>query len=119
MPGNQGLAPNADRYAVSAEYLKLMRIPLLRGRTFTETDGADTTHLVALVSTALAEQMWPGQDAIGKRIRLGGPKGLDRTVIGVVGNIRHPALDPTVMRHFYVPERQWGFPANSVNLPLR
>ncbi len=119
MPANPELAPNADRYAVSAEYLKLMRIPLLRGRTFTETDGADTTHLVALVSTALAEQMWPGQDAIGKRIRLGGPKGLDRTVIGVVGNIRHRGLDATVMRQFYVPERQWGFAENSENLLVR
>src|SRR5260370_32574825 len=96
-----------------------MPSPLLRGGSVTETDGAYTPHLVALVSRALAEQMWPGQDAIGKRIRLGGPKGLDRTVIGVVGNIRHRGLDATVMRQFYVPERQWGFAENSENLLVR
>jgi putative ABC transport system permease protein len=104
---NPELAPSGDRYVVSADYLTTMRIPILRGRAFTRADVADTVNRVALVSAALAARLWPGEDPIGKRVRMGRPDSPDRTVIGVTGNVRHRALDANVTYQWYVPERQW------------
>jgi hypothetical protein len=79
--------PSGDRYAVSADYLRAMRIPVVQGRTFTPAEERDTVTMVALVSQALATRLWPGESAIGKRIRLGGPERPFRTIIGVTGNV--------------------------------
>ena len=54
MPANPELVPSGDRYVVSPEYFATMRIPILRGRAFTEADAADTANKVVLVSAALA-----------------------------------------------------------------
>src|SRR5262245_33254996 len=55
--------------AVTPDYFQIMRIPLLAGRLFTEADG-DKSAKVALVSAATARQFWPGEDPIGKYIRV-------------------------------------------------
>jgi putative ABC transport system permease protein len=107
MPANPETAPSADRYGVTPEYLRTMRIPLLEGRSFTAVDAADSANRVTLVSRSLARTLWPGQTAVGKRIRIGGPDGRDWTVIGVVGDVRHSGLDATVTRQWYYPRRQW------------
>jgi putative ABC transport system permease protein len=107
MPSNPEMSPSGDRYVVSPNYFATMKIPLLRGRTFTDVDAADTANKVALVSGALAQKLWPGQNAIGKRIRVGGQKAPDRIVIGVVGNVRHRGLDAATTLQWYAPERQW------------
>ena len=101
--------PYGSRYAVSADYLNTMRIRVLEGRTFTEAEERDTANMVVLVSQALAAKLWPGQSALGKRIRMGGPERPFRTVIGVTANVRHSGLDATETMQFYVPERQWFF----------
>jgi len=107
VPSNPELVPSGDRYVVSQSYLSTMRIPILRGRNFTPVEAADTSNKVALVSAALAQRMWPGQDALGKHIRVGSPKGPGRLVIGVTGNVRHVGLDATTTMQWYAPERQW------------
>ena len=58
--------------AVTPDYFQIMRIPLLAGRRFTEADGEKSAK-VALVSAATAKQFWPGENPIGKyiRVRLG------------------------------------------------
>jgi putative ABC transport system permease protein len=101
--------PSGSRYVVSADYLATMRIRLLEGRTFTAAEERDSVNRVALVSKALATRLWPGESAIGKRIKMGGPERPYRTVIGVVGDVRHTGLDATQLMAFYVPERQWFF----------
>jgi len=107
LPPNPELAPNGDRYVASADYLRTMRIPVLLGRTFSAAEAADTGARVALVSAALAQKMWPGGEAIGRRIMLGEPTDPPYTIIGVVGNVKHEGLDATVSLQWYVPERQW------------
>jgi putative ABC transport system permease protein len=107
MPANPEMAPSADRYGVTPEFLHTMRIPLLQGRNFTAVDARDTVNRVTLVSRSLARTLWPGETAFGKRIRVGGPTGIDWTVIGVVGDVRHSGLDATVTRQWYYPRRQW------------
>jgi putative ABC transport system permease protein len=102
-------APSGDRYVVSTDYLTTMRIRLVAGRMFTQAEERDTTNLVALVSQALADRFWPGESALGKRVKMGGPSRPWRTVVGVTGNVKHTGLDANEREQFYVPERQWFF----------
>jgi putative ABC transport system permease protein len=107
LPANLEQVPFADRYTVSADYLSTMRIPILKGRGFTAAESAEGSNKVALVSAALATRLWPNDNPLGKRIRMGGPTRPTRTVIGVTGNIRHSGLDAKTTMQWYVPERQF------------
>jgi putative ABC transport system permease protein len=111
--------PSGDRYVVSADYLGTMRIPVVQGRTFTPAEERDTVNRVALVSQALATRLWPGESAIGRRIRMGGRGRPFRTIIGVTGNVRHTGLDAPQSMSFYVPERQWFFSDDQEMLVVR
>jgi putative ABC transport system permease protein len=73
------------------DYLRLMDIPLLQGRSFTEADGAANAQPVVLVSKATARRLWPGQDPIGKHLK---PPWLPewRTVVGLVGDVHEDQL---------------------------
>ncbi|MEX2179268.1 MAG: ABC transporter permease [Gemmatimonadaceae bacterium] len=120
LPTEPSRGTDADRYAVSWDYMRAMRIPVVRGRAFTEAESLDSTAHVTIVSDALARRMWPGGDAIGKYIRIGG--GDDRPyfqVIGIAGNARHTGLDETVTQQVYVPERQWYWPEQTIALVVR
>lgn len=116
---NPELAPYADRYTVSPEFLAAMGIAIRRGRAFTAADNSDAAPNVVIVSAGLASRIWPGEDPIGKRIRIGGPANAWRTIIGVTGNIHHRALDATESNQVYIPERQWQFADNIVAVVVR
>jgi putative ABC transport system permease protein len=116
---NPELAPYADRYVVSPDFIGAMGIAVERGRAFTEADNSDGTPRVVIASAGLAKRIWPGEDAIGKRIRLGDPNGPWRTVIGIVGNIHHRALDADDASQIYIPERQWQFADNAIAVFVR
>lgn len=111
-------APSAQRYAVTGEYFTALRIPLLRGRVFTPADRTDGP-LVAVINDAFARSYWPGEDPIGKRIRLGGPDRPYRTIVGVAGNVRHLTLDEEPGNQVYMPESQWIFADNGMQLVVR
>ena len=98
--------PGADRYSVSDEYLQTMGIPVLRGRGILATDlrGAEA---VVLVNRALATRIWGREDPIGKRVQIGGTDGPWRTVVGVVGSVRHAALDAPETAQIYLPRAQF------------
>ncbi len=104
---NPAEAPNAERYSITPDYLRTMRIPLLRGRIFTEQD-TEETPLVALINQTAAERIWPNENPIGKRIRLGGPDNPLRTIVGIVGNVQHEGLDTPPDMQTYVPHAQWS-----------
>ena len=70
---------------ISPGYFHTTGIPQLEGRDFTAHDDT-TSPAVAIVSRSFARRIWPGQDAIGKRVKFGGPKAAWMTVIGVVGD---------------------------------
>jgi putative ABC transport system permease protein len=116
---NPELAPGSDRYAVSPDFLRTMRIPLARGRAFVDADDRAEAPPVVIVSEALASHMWPGEDAIGKRVQMGDTTRPWRTVVGVAANVRHSGLDATVTQQVYVPSRQWYFADNQVTLVVR
>lgn len=72
---------------ITPDYLRIMKIPVLRGRAFTESDSGADARAVAVVSKATAERFWPGQDAVGEHIKPAWEKDW-WTVVGVVGDVR-------------------------------
>ena len=80
---------------VGADYFRVMRISVVRGRAFTEADREGAPPVV-MVNETLARRYWPGQDPIGKGISVTGPEGPFRPVVGVVadGKYRNLAEDP-------------------------
>ncbi len=103
---NQGEAPSAERFAITPGYLKAMRIPVIRGRGITAEDHAKSTPVV-LVNRTFAERIWPGEDPIGKQIHIGEKERPWRTVVGVVGDVRHRGLEKPFAMQFYMPYQQW------------
>lgn len=91
---------------VSPDYFRAMGIPLLRGRYFDTQDSADSSP-ATLVNRRLAEQYWPGQDPIGKRLKVGPTDSPNAwlTVVGVVGDVRQTGLYEQKLE-FYVPYMQ-------------
>jgi predicted permease len=108
--------PLGNFEAVSAGYFATMRIPLVEGRNFTDADLSDAPH-VAIVSEALARRYWPGQRAVGRRIKAGAPDSQSpwKTIVGVVGNARYRDWR-AVRLDVYVPYQQWSFRAMDVIL---
>jgi putative ABC transport system permease protein len=102
---NPDADPSADRYSVSADYMKTMAIPVLRGRGFERTD-LEKSAPVVLVNGALARRVWQGEDPLGKHIQVGGNDGPWREVVGVVGSVRHTALDAPETPQVYLPRAQ-------------
>jgi predicted permease len=104
-PATENEMPYVLWYAVGPEYFKVMQIPLLRGRVFSEQDLA-TKHMVGLIDEHFAQQFFPHEDPIGKRINTSlVPMQLE--IIGVVGHIDHWGLGdkghPTLQSQFYMP----------------
>jgi putative ABC transport system permease protein len=98
-------APSVERYSVTPDYFQVMRIPLKRGRLITAADRTGAP-LVLLVSETTARTLWPGADPIGSRVRIGGPDGPWRTVVGIVGDVRHYSLSQPPTAQFYMPQAQ-------------
>ena len=95
---------------VQARYFETMNIPLRRGRTFTENDNDPKTPLRFVVNETMARQMFPNEDAIGRRLvvqmRNENPPG---EIIGVVGDIRHGSLADKVRPMVYYPQAHLSF----------
>ena len=94
--------------AVSADYFRTLGVAVLEGREFTAADHADSP-LVAMVNRTLAERLWPGRPAVGQVLAF--PlSGGDRTVIGVVDDVRYRALAEPARPLAYLPLAQRFFP---------
>jgi predicted permease len=109
----QGEYPDAFVRVVSDGYLKSMGIPLRSGRDFTERDTPPNEEVI-IINETMARSLWPGQDAIGQIVQAD----KDRRVIGIVGDVRHLALEQGAGNEMYLPIRQCGDFA-SVDLVVR
>ena len=91
---------------VSPDFFRTLDIPLLKGRDFTMRDGPSAPPVV-IVSRSLARQYFPGQDAVGKRIRMGLNTGnAPPQIIGVVGDVRRDSLTDQPPAAVYLPGGQ-------------
>jgi len=110
-----GQSPDADIRAVNHDYFRAMRIPLLKGRNFTEVEVRDNAKVV-VISDELARLYFPGEDPLGQRL-LRGPLGKEEPleIIGIVGDIRHRGLDSVLRQTIYSPSLSLGF----TNLVIR
>ena len=98
-------APQADFRSVSPGYFGTIRLPLIRGRAFTEQDHEDAPE-VALINQALARHRWGEEDPIGKRVSFNrGETWI--TVVGVVGDVKQYGLNREVTDEFYRPMAQF------------
>jgi putative ABC transport system permease protein len=104
---NTSDAPSADAYSVSPEYFRVLRIPVKRGRTFTSEDRMGSER-VAVISESCARRMWPGEEALGRYIQLGGrdEKKPWIRIVGIVGDIRQYGLDQPSTMEAYIAEAQ-------------
>ena len=118
-PPANGTMNTCYHSVIYGDYLQAMGIPLLRGRYFNEHDGPQATQ-VLLVSEALAKKYWPGQDALGKRLKWGPLESSDPwlTVVGVVGDVKQGPLDSAAALHTYQPYAQLGS-APSLRIAVR
>ncbi|WP_158791565.1 ABC transporter permease [Granulicella sp. L60] len=99
----------ATTVLVEGEYFRAMGIPLIQGRLFTEDDKKGA-QLVVIVNQELARQSWPGQNPIGKRLRIGGPTMQTpwAIVVGEVANVQEGSPDKPMKQQFYGPVAQRG-----------
>jgi len=91
--------------AVDAAYFSTLHIEIKHGRAFTDDDRAGS-HRVAIVNQQFAKTYWPGQDPIGKRIRLKSAAGAPIEVVGVAKNGHYLAVNEAPAPYVYVPYEQ-------------
>ncbi len=119
-----GQAPNAPFRTASPDYFRVLGIPLVRGRVFNDADARVSVPLirwfaqqpppegfdrpqappVAVISQEAARRHFPGEDPLGKRIRvLFSP---EVTIVGIVGDVKHNALNEPAYAHIYLAQSQ-------------
>ncbi|MGC2504785.1 MAG: ABC transporter permease, partial [Silvibacterium sp.] len=108
--------PEVSVRMVAPGYFNAMRIPLLQGRDIQESDTADSAAVV-VISKAMAKQFWPNENPLGHRLKLTFVPDKERTVVGVVGDVKQQGLDSTAgIATLYWPLAQVG---NSAMGPWR
>lgn len=113
-------SPDHQPYTVqlrraTPDYFKTMRIPVLRGRAFEDSDAPGAAQ-VAIVSQSFADRYWPGEDPIGRGITRGTRK---ETVVGVVADIRDVSINKPSSPTYYVAYYQNNVALTPVSLVIR
>jgi putative ABC transport system permease protein len=98
-PDSQG--PFAEEHFVTTGYFKTMQIPLLRSRYFSETDTPETPKVV-VINNYMARQLWPCQEAVGKRIQVLSAPNDWSVIIGVVADTKTDALNTPPSMQIYL-----------------
>jgi putative ABC transport system permease protein len=105
-PVPSGSEPIVGVHWASPGYFKSVRIPLLRGRSFTHADRQGAQKVV-LINDSAARRFWPGEDPIGHHIGVGqGGFGDSAEVIGIVGDVRYGEMDQPAVPDVYLPYLQ-------------
>jgi predicted permease len=108
----------ADQRGASPGYFETMRIPLIKGRFFSELDTKDSQKVV-IVDENMARTYWPNADPVGRRLKTGGANSTDpwMTIVGVVGNVKQYDLESDSRVALYYAAQQ--FPSGTMYLAAR
>jgi putative ABC transport system permease protein len=106
MHANTSEDPSVQRYSITPDYFRAMQIPLGRGRVINASDV--TNGLPVVVISESTAKLWSGADPIGRRVRIAGLTSPWRTVVGIVGDVRHVSLDEDRQQStaMYLPQSQ-------------
>jgi putative ABC transport system permease protein len=110
-----GETPYTLLQVTTPDFFSALRVPLLKGRFLSAQDGPDAPPVV-VISERMARDNWPGQDPIGKHVRLGPPERHEpeRQIVGIVGDIRSSAFAPSTDPTSYVPFAQSPEPSSAL-----
>jgi len=100
--------PAAEYSIIESDYFHAMGIPLIRGRAFTEQDTKDKPRVV-IINQTMARRFWPGEDALGKQLKIGFEKE-PREIVGIVGDVKQTTLNAEPQSGVYLPEQQFPYP---------
>jgi len=106
-PADSEHSPVAELAAVSPGHFRVLEIPILSGRNFTDSDD-DKALPVAIVDQTLARQYWPNENPIGKRVKSGPIQSTNPwlNIIGVVGDVKTDSLELQEAPHIYLSDFQ-------------
>ncbi len=106
---NEAEEPEARLRICTPDYFRTIHIPLIRGRFFKQADDAAAPEVV-IINEATAKKYWPGEDPVGRQLRihvnLVGGETHPRTIVGIVGNVRSDALNAEPEPELYIPHAQ-------------
>lgn len=114
---NPGEYEQASLRFMDSGYLRVLNVPLLNGRNFTDADDAKAQP-VTIVSESFAHKYWPGEDAIGKYITILRDPAVPRRVVGIVADVRS-SVDEDLLPTMYVSYKQMPFQSMQVVLLSR
>lgn len=114
------LSQNAGFMAVTPGYFRILEIPLVRGRDFSDRDQPEALQ-TCIVNQALARKFFPGEDPIGHRIKTGydSPNPPFMTIVGVVKDVRQDSVDQPPFPYIYMPYMQHPGPATGMKIMFR
>jgi putative ABC transport system permease protein len=117
-PAKPNETPSADLLTASPNYFAALRIPLMAGRLFSDSDNG-AVEQVAVISRSMADRFWPGEDPIGKRIKLGAPDSNHPwlKIVGIVGDVRQNWWNPSARPALYTAFAQ--SPRHAMTIVLR
>jgi predicted permease len=113
-------SPSAGMRIVTPDYFRMLSIPLRAGRVFSAHDDA-TGPEVAIVNQEAARRFWPGADPLGEQIHVSvnltsGERSGQKTIVGVVGDVKYGGLDAAAQPEIYLPYEQHRLDAYTVVL---
>lgn len=117
-------APPVLRHYIAPDHFRVLGVPVLRGRAFTDADRAGAPR-VAIINELAARRFWPNEDPIGKRVWFGGGSSFDRPdssaeIVGIVGDVAYQALDERPFQpDFYTPYAQFTYATRMVMVRTR
>ena len=101
-PRAKSESPTADFVAISPNYFHVLQVPLLRGREFRGADS-ESGPKVCVISSSVAQQLFPNDSALGQRILIGYPTNSSREIVGIVGDVKDSDLSARQTAQIYVP----------------
>src|SRR5262249_46212314 len=102
---NVGNAPAPGMQWATSGYFAALAVPLREGRLFTDADDIDAPP-VAVISERLAHQLWPGEESVGKRLRMFREGSPWIEVVGVVADVKHYGVRAEPSAMLYIPHLQ-------------